>query len=132
MIETTEEEVSKVMALEKLAEIVYQGLGEASMCWSETPKGVFDSGNAARIGGEIMQAIREELNNEDTGLPVKNPLPALPPMPNLTEEDLNDPIFEAIWQTIKTWDVNVPEHYHGYCGANGSHVKLILDALKRA
>jgi len=50
-------------------------------------------------------------------------------MPNPTEEDLASPEFEAIWQVIKTWDVNVPSHYEGYCGANGSHVKMILDAM---
>lgn len=51
-------------------------------------------------------------------------------MPNPTEADLNDPEFEAIWQTIKRWDVNVPDCYAGYCGANGSHVMLILNALR--
>lgn len=51
-------------------------------------------------------------------------------MPNPTEEELKHPIFEAIWQTIKRWDVNVPDYYSGYCGANGSHVKLILDAIE--
>lgn len=55
----------------------------------------------------------------------------LPPMPNPTEAQLDSPEFEAIWRTIKSWDVNVPEHYEGYCGANGSHVALILDALER-
>lgn len=52
------------------------------------------------------------------------------PMPNPTEADLASPVFEAIWQTIKTWDVYVPAYYVGYMGANGSHVKLILDALQ--
>src|SRR6266849_9862312 len=42
-----------------LEEVVFQGLGEASMCWSETPKGVFDSNRAKRIGDEIMQAIQD-------------------------------------------------------------------------
>lgn len=51
-------------------------------------------------------------------------------MPNPTEADLESPEFEAIWQLIKSWDVNVPSHYEGYCGANGSHVKMILDALR--
>jgi len=46
-----------------IAETVFQGLGEASMCWSERPKGVFDSTNAKRIGNEIMQAISEEKNS---------------------------------------------------------------------
>ncbi|SRR6266576_359004 len=113
-----------------LEDIVFQGLGEASMCWSETPKGVFDSENAVRIGQEIMQAINAELRRDNTSPPVKNPLPAKPPMPNPTEEDLNSPTFEAIWNAIKSWDVNVPEHYFGYCGANGSHVMLILNAIK--
>jgi hypothetical protein len=53
-------------------------------------------------------------------------------MPNPTEAELASPEFEAIWQLIKSWDVNVPSHYEGYCGANGSHVKMILDALDAA
>ena len=52
-------------------------------------------------------------------------------MPNPTQEQLDSPEFEAIWQTIKSWDVNVPEFYDGYCGANGSHVVLILNALEK-
>ena len=55
--------------------------------------------------------------------------PTRRPMPNPTPEQLSSPEFEAIWQVIKSWDVNVPEFYDGYCGANGSHVALILDAL---
>jgi len=54
------------------------------------------------------------------------------PMPNPSLADLDDPVFEAIWQTIKAWDVNVPAYYVGYCGANGSHAKLILDAVRAA
>ena len=38
-------------------------------------------------------------------------------------------IFNAIWDVIKTWDVNVPEEYEGYCGANGNHVCAIMDAV---
>jgi hypothetical protein len=50
-------------------------------------------------------------------------------MPNPTEQDLKSPLFEAIWQAIKNWDVNVPSSYGGYCGATGSHVKIILDSI---
>jgi hypothetical protein len=60
----------------------------------------------------------------------KTPGPALADMPNPTPADLADPVFEAIWQAIKTWDVNSPAHYVGYCGANGSHVMLILAAIR--
>ena len=49
--------------------------------------------------------------------------------PDPTPEMLASPEFEAIWQCIKSWDVNVPEVYSGYCGANGNHVRAILDAL---
>lgn len=52
-------------------------------------------------------------------------------MPNPTKRDLEDPIFNSIWKVIKKWDINVPECYSGYCGANGSHVMLILKALKK-
>jgi hypothetical protein len=40
-----------------------------------------------------------------------------------------DPMFNAIWAEIKTWDVNVPTEYSGYSGATGSHVAAILAAI---
>lgn len=49
--------------------------------------------------------------------------------PDPTPEMLNSPKFEAIWQCIKRWDINVPNAYTGYCGATGNHVRAILDAL---
>lgn len=52
-------------------------------------------------------------------------------MPNPSEEDLKSQEFNAIWKVIKAWDVNVPEYYRGYCGANGSHVMLILNELRK-
>lgn len=52
-------------------------------------------------------------------------------MPNPTEADLASSAFNAIWNATKTWDVNVPEFYQGYCGMNGSHVMLILNALRK-
>jgi hypothetical protein len=54
------------------------------------------------------------------------------PWPDPTSEMLSDPEFEAIWGAIKTWDINVPRAYFGYCGATGNHVRAILDALRRA
>ena len=40
-----------------------------------------------------------------------------------------DPMFDAIWNEIKTWDCNVPTEYGGYCGCSGSHVAAILAAI---
>lgn len=57
---------------------------------------------------------------------------ALPDMPSPTAEQVSSPMFAAIWSVIRTWDVNVPEFYSGYCGANGSHVVLIMDAVQGA
>lgn len=42
---------------QELESAVYQALGYASMCWSETPKGVFDSEEAARVGKELIEII---------------------------------------------------------------------------
>ena len=42
---------------------------------------------------------------------------------------LEHPLFEAIWDEVKTWDVNVPTEYAGYCGANGNHAAAILLAI---
>lgn len=47
------------------------------------------------------------------------------PLPNETETST----FNAIWECIKTWDINVPEKYEGYTGATGNHVCAIIDAL---
>lgn len=49
-----------------------------------------------------------------------------------TPDMLDLPEFNAIWDCIKSWDINVPEAYNGYCGATGNHVRAILDALERA
>ena len=54
------------------------------------------------------------------------------PWPDPTPEMLSSPEFEAIWQCIKKWDINVPDAYSGYCGANGNHVRAILDALVKS
>lgn len=51
-------------------------------------------------------------------------------MPNPTKDEMESDEFNAIWDVIKTWDINVPEYYQGYCGGNGSHVKILLDALR--
>lgn len=49
--------------------------------------------------------------------------------PSPTEEMLRDPVFNAIWNCIKDWDINVPGAYSGYCGATGNHVRAIMDAI---
>lgn len=53
-------------------------------------------------------------------------------MPTPTEEILCTDTFEAIWQCIKSWDIGVPEYYHGHTGAMGNHVMLIIQALVNA
>ena len=63
--------------------------------------------------------------------PWMQPDPDPIPWPDPEPEMLDDPEFEAIWQVIKTWDINVPRAYQGYCGATGNHVRAILDGLQR-
>jgi hypothetical protein len=67
----------------------------------------------------------KSLKIEEMGNPFKKKLP------NPTQVDLSDPDFQAIWNIIKDWDINVPEYYRGYMSGSGSHVKLILDEIKR-
>ncbi len=47
----------------------------------------------------------------------------------IPQRDWLSPVFNAIWDEIKTWDVNVPTEYVGYCGASGTHVYAIMKAL---
>jgi len=39
-------------------ELIMTAIGEASMCWSETPKGVFDNTRASRIGKKLLEDIK--------------------------------------------------------------------------
>ncbi len=39
--------------------------------------------------------------------------------------------FNAIWDCIKSWDINIPGVYEGYMSATGNHVKMILDILNK-
>jgi hypothetical protein len=50
--------------------------------------------------------------------------------PDPTPEMLdNDPLFEAIWQAIKRWDLS--RHNNGlYAGATGNDARHIYDAIK--
>lgn len=47
-----------------------------------------------------------------------------------TPEMQIDPMWLAIWDEIKTWDINVPTEYGGYCRATGNHVTVIYKAIK--
>jgi hypothetical protein len=47
------------------------------------------------------------------------------PTPNM----LTDKVWLAIWEEIKTWDINVPSEYNGYTGATGNHVSAIYLAI---
>ncbi len=51
--------------------------------------------------------------------------------PDPTQDMLKTPEFEAIWECIKDWDINVPKAYEGYTTATGNHARAIIDALKK-
>ena len=47
-----------------------------------------------------------------------------------TEGDLADPMFLAVWDAIKRWDIRrSPDR--GYAGATGTDVMTILNAIRR-
>ena len=45
------------------------------------------------------------------------------------KKDLNSPVFEAVWQAIKEWDIQ-REQGRGYAGATGTDVMTILEAIR--
>jgi hypothetical protein len=49
------------MSDKTFGELVGESIGEASMAWSEIPKGVFDSGLSSRIVDRIIDAHEKEL-----------------------------------------------------------------------
>lgn len=59
-----------------IEEVVYQSLGEASMCWSLTPAGVFDSDKAKAIGRRLLAAIEaDKAQAVASAVPQANPAP---------------------------------------------------------
>ena len=49
-----------------------------------------------------------------------------------TQQDLQDPLFEAIWQAIKDWDIrrSVANEEPLYSGATGTDVMKILSPVR--
>jgi hypothetical protein len=45
------------LSIDQISELVYFALGQASMCWKETPRGVFDSTRCAAIGSELVKIL---------------------------------------------------------------------------
>jgi hypothetical protein len=43
---------------ESIEQIIAQAIGEASMCWSETPKGAFDSTLAKEICDRVVSKVK--------------------------------------------------------------------------
>lgn len=41
----------------------------------------------------------------------------------------DDPVWNAIWQEMRGWDINVPDEYTGYTGVTGNHVTAIYLAV---
>ena len=46
--------------------------------------------------------------------------------PDLRPVNTEHPLFDAIWQAIKGWDIE-REHGQGYAGATGTDVQIIID-----
>lgn len=89
------------------------GPGICSECAKDLARKVHEEANPATPGTCAQGTVRES-------------------WPDPTPEMLDHPLFNAIWDVIKTWDVNVPRAYIGYCGANGNHVRAIYDAILQA
>lgn len=50
--------------MKPIDEAVYQAIGEASLCWSETPKGVFESTKAKKIADELIEKLNRRYHVE--------------------------------------------------------------------
>lgn len=56
--------------------------------------------------------------------------------PDPTASDLETPEFNAVWETIKSWDIATGLDKDGegndlYSGATGNHVVAILNSLRK-
>jgi hypothetical protein len=62
---------------QSLREIIGIAIGEASMCWSETPTGVFDSSRAKEICDRVVQTIERRVYLESM---IKGHMEAMRPL----------------------------------------------------
>lgn len=56
--------------------------------------------------------------------------------PDPTKEQLVTPLFNAIWEVIKKWDIGLPQDidetgHQLYSGATGNHVVAIMQAIEK-
>jgi hypothetical protein len=62
--------------------------------------------------------------------PGVHPAPIREAYPDPTPEMLTDPLFDAIWNAIKDWDIS--RHNDGiYSGPSGNDARRIYDAVRR-
>lgn len=53
------------------------------------------------------------------------------PIPVPADEEVNDPLFTAIFDVVYTWkSIQIPEYYTGWRNGDGAHAKLIYDTWK--
>ena len=46
--------------MKELRELIYKAIGEASVCWSELPKGVFDDLKAKKIADNLIATLERD------------------------------------------------------------------------
>jgi len=79
----------------------------------------------------IFNEIRSIRNRGEYSFRIPDTFPVLKiDIPDPTPEEQNSSDFKTIFEAIKTWDINIPDKYTGYESATGSHVCIILRALK--
>jgi len=49
------------MTQEELQEIIFTSIGTASMCWTQTPKGIFKSEDAKALGDKLIESINQHV-----------------------------------------------------------------------
>jgi len=86
-----------------LKEIIEQAIGQASMCWSPYPTGVFDSSKACKITGNLITKIKAE---------VKKILP------------------KEIIVPVKEWE-NMTEAQQSYVKGRNNYLTQITEAIDK-
>ncbi len=83
---------------------------------------------AQKISPEIMSQIFKLGVNPVYGS-FNAPFNVFPSKPSPTPQEMESELFNAIWECVKTWDIKIPKYDDGYMSANGSHVKILMDAI---
>ena len=97
-----------------LREIIGQAIGEASMLWSRTPKGVFQSDEASKLIDRVIKEIEQLGAGKSTS-------------------EKENKAYKEMWEELKEWygDRKAIPQAQMYLSAEEKYISEIMEELEK-